>query len=83
MRLNWFTASEKELPNGFVRLIVNPRKIWKPSPNMFVWPSRIRVFNYLEHKNFPVVDVEGGPLAIETDFGRFEIHIEAELASII
>ncbi len=73
---DWFGSSEKQLPDGYVKLTINPRQIWKPSPNMLAWPTRIRVFNYLEHKKFPVVDELDGPVVINTDFGRFELHIE-------
>ena len=75
---NPFGSKQRELPDGYVEITINPKQIWKPSLNMIYWPTLTRVYSYLEMHKFPVSQQDNTVL-IETDFGRFEIHIEEKM----
>ncbi|MEM8862140.1 MAG: hypothetical protein AAGD96_27785 [Chloroflexota bacterium] len=78
--LNGFGPRKKELPNGYIELIIDPSRIWKKSLNMIYWPTDVRVRSYLEMHKHKLVKAEDEILVIEQTNGQqFEIQIERKL----
>ncbi|MFT5194382.1 MAG: hypothetical protein ACI9EW_002562 [Cellvibrionaceae bacterium] len=82
---NPFGSKDRQLPDGYIEITVNPSRIWKSSVNMIYWPTIVRIRNYLELHHFSVTQKNDMLIVefkteAETDPIQFEIHVEPQLS---